>query len=76
MITPTELKQLGFEPLKRHAGGFYTTFRLAIGVLLIDVTTDLEAGLQTVEIGIMDSWHRCNNIPTILELRTLIQSLK
>jgi hypothetical protein len=76
MIQPQALKKLGFAPYNIRKNDFYTTFRKSIGALNVEVTTDLESGTQTVEIGLGDSWHRCNNIDTATQLVTLLEILK
>jgi hypothetical protein len=76
MINSQELKLLQFEPFNANTSDFYTTHRRYLGLLIIEITTDLEINSQTVEIGIADSWHKCSNIKTHKELQLLINLLK
>jgi hypothetical protein len=76
MIHPHELTHLGFAPYNVNTSDFYTTYRKYVGLLIVEVTTDLEQGLQTVEIGIGDSWHRCHRIDTHNKLETLLLILE
>jgi hypothetical protein len=76
MLTPLQLNLQGFKPIKGKKGDFYTTFKREENGIVIEVTNDKDASLQTIELCIGKEYRKLNNIETSEDLLILINRLK